>query len=156
MHHPESAAKRFAGWRDTMIEFGFYDYQDYVLCDEQNEFVYDLKHMQAAWERFFSANKGKVAIFSVCDHVAIQVYSMMHKFGRKIGHDTFIVGFDNLAFCEKMSPSLTSVAVNRFQLGEEAMRLLHSGITMPGWRQLMPTQLVIRQSSKNSNIVENF
>ena len=146
---PASAAKRFAGWRDTMAEFGYDDYDRYRIAPEGvAEYEYNIEHFRPVLDHFFADHREPVAIFAVCDHLARCVYSWAKMTGRQIGRDIFVVGFDDLPFCTRLSPTLSSVAASRFLLGEEAIRLLSSGKLIPGWRQLIPVQLVIRQSSR--------
>lgn len=145
---PTSAAKRFEGWCNTMEEFGFDEPERYLVGKvplEDSDFK--LNSYAEILEIFLKEHPEPFSMLAVNDVLARRVYKCCEHFQRTPGADVFLVGFDDLALCRRLTPTLSSVATDRRKLGEEALNLLLAGPSSPGWRKLLPVQLKIRQSS---------
>ena len=146
---PTSAVKRYEAWHNTMLEFGYENSDDYLVCRvarEESDFY--SSNYKIMLDDFFARHPEEIAIFAVCDTLAKLVYSCGEAAGHTIGKDLFVVGFDNLALCERLVPQLSSVYVNRKLLGTEALKILHEGTKISSWRQLLPVEMIIRESSR--------
>lgn len=89
------------------------------------------------------------AIMAACDSVAVGVLRAAHESGVHVPNDMAVVGFDN-TMGAYTSPSLTSVSVQRQQLGRMAVRRLierQQHPDEPGIRVMMAAELVVRESS---------
>jgi LacI family transcriptional regulator len=64
------------------------------------------------------------AVLCFNDIVAVGVVHALTQRGLKAGVDVAVVGFDDIAEAEHMSPALTTVAVDTIGLGERAARML--------------------------------
>jgi LacI family transcriptional regulator len=64
------------------------------------------------------------AVLCFNDIVAVGVVHGLTQRGLKAGADVAVVGFDDIAEAEHMSPALTTVAVDTIGLGERAARML--------------------------------
>jgi LacI family transcriptional regulator len=104
------------------------------------------------------------AIFAFNDLMAIGAMQACDELGRRVGEDIAIVGFDDIRIASIMRPSLSSVRVDKYEIGELAVGRLvsmmaaeeesekagdgeNAGIFQP---ITMPTELIIRQSSSFS------
>lgn len=81
--------------------------------------------------------------------MAVGVLRELLTHGVSVPDDIALVGFDDIAMCEVVTPRLTSVRIDRDQLGQRAvealMNLLDSGGTPS--TQLLPVYLVPREMS---------
>ena len=90
------------------------------------------------------------ALFCYNDLVAVGAVKAAAQLGRKIPHDLAIVGYDDIALAELLSPALTTVRVPRRQLGSTAMRLLLDDINgRPPEKTtiVLQTELIVRGST---------
>ncbi|MEC5319573.1 DNA-binding transcriptional regulator CytR [Brenneria populi subsp. brevivirga] len=98
------------------------------------------------------------AIFCHSDIMAIGVLSQAKKMGLDIPRDISIVGFDDIVQARYCSPSLTTVAQPRYQLGREAMLLLLErlhGHRVHSGSRLLASELVVRDSTAPLNYARN-
>ena len=58
------------------------------------------------------------------DIIAFGVMKALKEFGYKIPEDVSLIGFDNMPFCEIMSPQLTTIDILKREMGEMAVRLI--------------------------------
>lgn len=90
------------------------------------------------------------AVFVSNDHMAVGVLGALADEGVRVPEDLAVTGFDDIPLARYLTPSLTTVHADAFQLGERALhRLLHrDNTTRAGERvhELLPTTLVVRAS----------
>jgi len=91
------------------------------------------------------------AIFAINDDIALAVLRAARKLNVRIPDDIALVGFDDLPFCEIISPTLSTVAQPFVESGQAAAHFLLDRITsryrgLPR-HMMMPTRLVVRESS---------
>lgn len=99
---------------------------------------------------------GITALFADNDTIAISVIKVLEAHGIPVPERVSIIGFDDMPFCDMVTPKLTSVHVQRRQMGYYAMeRLL--GILKSGSREtismMVGTALTIRNSTANNRIL---
>lgn len=71
-------------------------------------------------------------LFLSTDHIAPQVFSAIHKAGIDIPGDMAVVSVDDIQeICLNVTPTLSSVRVNYFQCGENAVELLKRRLIDP-------------------------
>jgi LacI family transcriptional regulator len=91
------------------------------------------------------------AIFAGSDMQAVGVYQEAAARGLRIPEDISVVGFDDIAFCEHMTPKLTTVRQPLGRMAAEAVRLVlasgDDGLPGPPPRVELATNLVIREST---------
>jgi LacI family transcriptional regulator len=95
-------------------------------------------------------NQDVDAVFASSDMTALGVLQALQEAGRRVPDDVAVVGFDDLPAAQTAVPPLTTIRQPIQQKGFEAARLLLDRLAdnVAGPRQiLLPTQLVIRQSS---------
>lgn len=93
------------------------------------------------------------AVIAVTDMVALGVYRGLQQQGLRIPEDVSVVGFDNTYISRFLSPSLTTVNIERTQLSEIVVRTLLSPEENSSSRRSlsMPTNLVARESTAKPN-----
>jgi DNA-binding LacI/PurR family transcriptional regulator len=95
-------------------------------------------------------DKGVDAVFCANDATAAGALETIRARGRRVPDDVALAGFDDLEFAAHLDPPLTTVRQGVRQQGTEAARALLQLLADPGRsprRVLLPTELVIRQSS---------
>ncbi len=94
------------------------------------------------------------AIFAVNDWMAMRALRAAFMANVRVPEDISLVGFDNLDVSEYLIPPLTTIAQNTDLLGSEAARRLLTiieGEPIQETLTLLPTQLVVRQSTTRPN-----
>ena len=90
------------------------------------------------------------AIFAYNDLVAIGAIEACQRLGRVVPRDCAVVGFDDIPLADSICPALTTVRVDKYELGRRAMDRLAQMLASPHetfeplW---MDVDLVIRQSA---------
>ncbi|MPN36885.1 HTH-type transcriptional repressor PurR [bioreactor metagenome] len=94
------------------------------------------------------SNRMPDTIILTRDSLAIGVLRAIHELGLKIPDDVAIISFDNLAFSPFLTPSLSSVDLNRQLMGELAFRTLveHIDCGTPLTSRSVEAKLILRES----------
>lgn len=104
----------------------------------------------AATRRLLTRQPELTAIFAYNDMMAIGALKACRELGRRVPEDCAIVGFDDTHLATVVMPSLTTVRVDKRELGRQAfLRLLeqlhHPDALYPPL--VLPPELVIRESA---------
>ena len=74
------------------------------------------------------------------------------KNGYTIPEDFIIAGYDNVSFCESITPELTSISTDFESLGKRAIRTIENMVSekkeIIGQVSMIPVNIVIRKSTK--------
>ncbi len=144
--HP-SRMERFEGFRDALLESGLPVNEDWVaLSDTRSSVELGEELFHALWDK--PEKPGALVCFN--DAIAMGVLHAAHAMNVKIPTELSIVGFDDVDACAHTSPPLSTVRVQKEELGMVAMRTLHDLIA--GREKAMVStrigvELVIRQST---------
>ena len=90
------------------------------------------------------------AVFAITDLMAIGAMRIARGSGLNIPEDLSIIGFNNIDMGEIVDPPLTTITAPSETLGKEAMKMLReliNGYTPARRRVLLPTSLIIREST---------
>ena len=94
----------------------------------------------------------EIAIFGCNDHSCFGFMKAATEHGYKIPEDFIIAGFDNLSFCESITPELTSISTNFESLGKQAIRTIENMVSekeeIIGQVSMIPVKIIIRKSTK--------
>ncbi len=104
------------------------------------------------------APKLPTAFFADNDMIALGAMKAFQEFGYKIPEDISIIGFDDLPFCEITSPRLTTLRVNKQEMGQLAVRRMIEMIKHGGDTKIkiqVSTHFVERDSVRVLEIQEN-
>ena len=95
------------------------------------------------------------AIFCANDTTALSVIIYLKQMGINVPDDIAVVGFSNEPFSEVVTPSISTIKQPGFEIGQKAAQLLIQQILHedeePDYKTIvMPTELIIRESSKRT------
>ncbi|MFE1441145.1 LacI family DNA-binding transcriptional regulator [Streptomyces sp. NPDC058739] len=96
---------------------------------------------------------GATAIIAASDMLALGCYQALRERGAVPGRDVAVVGFDNAAGTDLLSPPLTSIAQPLDIVGAQCIRMLLARIAapeLPPQRLLLAPSLVVRDSSSRT------
>ncbi len=98
--------------------------------------------------RLLESTRDIDAIFAFNDIIAIGALQEMLSAGISVPDDVAIVGFDDISMCQAVTPTLSSVKIDREVLGMTAVEVLQDLIeTGDAEARSLPVELVVRDSS---------
>jgi len=107
-----------------------------------------------ALAELLSAPERPTAVFAGNDLMALGILWAARDRGLRVPEDLSVIGLDDIELSAEVSPSLTTVALPRHEIGEMAMHMLLELIPLPQEPQSEPvhhdivhTHLVVRQST---------
>lgn len=137
---------RLEGYRRVMKTYGFPHDDLYLEVNPS-----DLAAGYAAARSLLSRNPAPTALVCYCDAVAHGAMRAAHELGLKLPDELSVVGFDNVALNDFITPQLTSVAQRTRDIGMHLARLILAAIqgepTEPK-QVLLGTELIVRESCK--------
>jgi LacI family transcriptional regulator len=90
------------------------------------------------------------AVFACNDYMAIGLLGALHDAGIGVPDEMAVVGFDDIAMARYVSPPLTTVRVDAYEMGERAARALIARLqpspVSPPQQAVVPATLVVRRS----------
>lgn len=94
------------------------------------------------------------AIFCANDQMAIGAIKILRESGYRVPEDMAIVGFDDIELASYIRPSLTTISVPMYRLGQKAMTDLLNIIKKKGVekKSVLQTKLIIRESTGNGTV----
>lgn len=109
--------------------------------------------------RYFESGMRPEAILCISDVYAAACIKAAQSFGIRVPEDLAVIGFDNISLAEIFSPSITTVAQPRFQLGYSAAELLTELIQdrMADRRHIvLPAELILRNSTGGTSSISQL
>ncbi len=141
----EVARRRYQGWRDALLHYGFpCSEDDVVICDSRAQAIIETPIVLQREEK-------PDAIFCVNDNCASGVLYAAQILGVRIPQELAICGFSDDPLCRTTSPMLTTVQQHGAEIGHRAMlRLLKrlDGDERVRQTEMVPTDLVVRETTK--------
>ncbi len=117
-----------------------------VHCDFNQDYAY------FATKELLAMKKRPDAIFAISDRMAIGAMLAIKEKGLKMPDDIGLVGFNNEPVTSLVTPSISSVDMSSFELGQAAAKLfietMHLTEDMNEVQKILKPRLVIRESSK--------
>ncbi|MFL2989258.1 MAG: LacI family DNA-binding transcriptional regulator [Candidatus Neomarinimicrobiota bacterium] len=106
----------------------------------------------AAFKSFMKEDLNNVAIFGANDHMSFGFIKEAYENNYKIPMNYIIAGYDDLSFCESITPELTSVSTNFESLAKRAIKTIENMINdksdIVGQVSMIPVEIKIRKSTK--------
>jgi LacI family transcriptional regulator len=118
------------------------------------ESPYDYEAAEAIVFNYLEAHPDIDGIFAFSDASAIGALKAAHRLGKKVPEQLQIVGFDGIQMGKVVTPGLTTVAQNIYQLGETATELLIQqieGKTLLNLSKCIEPQLYIRETTREES-----
>jgi LacI family transcriptional regulator len=138
-------ADRLDGYREELERLGLEERDEYVV---EGDF-YDESGYRGT-QQLLMLDEPPTAIFAASDLMAAGALRGASQLGVAVPERLAVVGFDDIALASLIQPQLTTVRQNMQALGETAAeglgRLIEDSEAAPV-RQLVPTELVVRDSS---------
>ena len=101
------------------------------------------------------ANPQVTAIFAANDETALTVMDTLRSLGRQVPDDISVVGYDDIDLASRVSPSLTTMQVDKVGMGRMAVQLLINRVQYPESglvRVVMQPRLLQRDSVRAISI----
>lgn len=111
---------------------------------------YDIASGALAARRLLDRHPGLTAIVAANDLLALGVYDELGRRGLACPREVSVTGFNDMAFCDRFDPPLTTVAIAHERIGAEAARLVLASISEPapvGELVRLDPRLVVRGST---------
>jgi DNA-binding LacI/PurR family transcriptional regulator len=137
-----SNAARVAGYRAAMAEAT-------LSLLEVHRQETTLESGYSAMQEALKNHPALTAVFAVNDSMALGAMRALREAGRQVPLDVAVVGFDDIEAAAHVEPPLTTVKVNKRQMGEVAARRLvglMKGDADAAVRSSVATQLLVRAS----------
>ncbi|MET8867558.1 LacI family DNA-binding transcriptional regulator [Nonomuraea sp. NPDC004580] len=100
--------------------------------------------------RALSRDDRPTAVITDSDLLAHHVYDAAAEAGLRIPHDLSVVGHDDLPTSHLLGPALTTIAVDRFEIGRQAATMLIAALNgdeIERPHRELPVELKVRQST---------
>jgi LacI family transcriptional regulator len=141
--------ERLEGYQEALQEKGIAFDETYVA---DGAFLEEKAETETA--KLLQERPEITALFCASDLMAMGAIRAAKKMGRKLPEELSIVGFDNIILSAYSTPSLTTIAQDRYQLGFEATKLLTGMLegNKGSKRKVLHTTFIKREStSENHN-----
>ena len=147
------AGERLRGYRNAMSRLGTRDSSVLEIAGDFSE-----EAGYAAGAALLAPNTRATAVFAANDSMAIGVLCALREAGISVPRQMAVVGFDGIPAGRYVSPALTTVSVAIAELGRRAfdsvVNLVETKKKSEHRRQILPTELVIRDSCGASRTTE--
>jgi LacI family transcriptional regulator len=124
---PLSLLQRFQGFRDALKDHGLPLVDEWILPGHPI-----LEHGVKAARQLLTEHPQVTAVFAYNDLLALGAIQACKKLGRRVPDDLAVVGFDDIQFAPLVSPALTTVHVDKYELGQQSMIRLLEMLDNPG------------------------
>jgi LacI family transcriptional regulator len=144
--HLAPCASVVQGYRQAMEEAGVPAEKHSVVVTQGTGLADGLTGTLEVFERYPQAT----AMASVSDLMAVGAFSAARQEGVRIPSDFSVVGYDDVPLSAAMSPSLTTIAQDKWMLGTIAVNLLMEEIRSEDHKHcqvILPPSLVVREST---------
>ncbi|XMB72856.1 LacI family DNA-binding transcriptional regulator [Mycoplasmatota bacterium WC30] len=134
------------GYKEALIENGI-EVDDTLIIKN----FYRYKDGSDATKTLMNLENPPTAIICASDSLALGAISELKNFGKVVGEDVKVIGFDNTSITEYFCPTISSIAQPRFDLGQEAFKLLLEKLedNTSSYKQItLPHRIVHRESTK--------
>lgn len=148
--HPwrTSFSLRLDGFRDALADFGIVFDPNVHLLDTGSRDLLSLDAHRAV-ERRLALGLTATGFVCAADMLAVGVVQALSAAGLTVPGDASVIGFDDLPMSARCSPPLTSIRIDRAELGRVAVDLLLEHAAQPSravQRIAVSTKLVERES----------
>ncbi|WP_409252316.1 LacI family DNA-binding transcriptional regulator [Bacillus sp. SCS-153A] len=116
--------KRLNGYKRALENAGLPFKPEYVVDGSYKE-----GESNKVTKELLSNHPEITAIFCASDLMAIGSLKAVQEIGKKVPADISIIGYDDILLASYVSPALTTIAQNKFQLGFEAAQMLLNLLT---------------------------
>jgi LacI family transcriptional regulator len=147
--HQTTVKKRYEGYCSGLKKKKIKYNPDFVIIDDSIK-LDEIKGTKRILKSYFGSKKLPTAFISFSDIPAIGLIKALDIMNYKIPEDISVMGYANIAFCEYIKPTLTSIKHPKKLLGKTGVDLLLDiveGKKIKTRRIILPTEIVVRQST---------
>lgn len=148
LRHVEVTADRIVGYQKALAEFGVPFRPELLFYGD-----FSLEAGEAMAGELLASGCAFDAVFAGCDVIAMSAMHRLRAEGLRIPEDVPVVGFDNISISEVFEPALSTVDQHPYKMGMLAAKTLIwliEGKTLKNKRIVLPSNLVVRNSSKGA------
>ncbi len=141
-----SQMRRVQGFQQTLAAHGL-PAADSRICSDAPT----LEGGYAATQALLMRHPETTAVFAYNDLMAIGAIRACKDAGRRIPDEVSIIGFDDISMAAMVTPSLSSVHVNKYDIGQNAMARILQMLEQPDAvfpEQNMAVELILRESTR--------
>lgn len=141
----ESSHDREKGFRQALEDSGIEIREEYVYSGD-----YEYENAADALRCFMSLDEVPTAVFAVSDNLAAGVIREAANMGITVGKDLAVIGFDNITWCERFVPSISSIAQPCAEMGRLVAEKLLDNIkngNRDSCRYTLGHKLILREST---------
>ena len=142
-------AERVEGYRYALNKAKIQDKKEYIVEADYGKPETAIE----ATHKLLNLSDPPTAVFCASDSLAYRAYKAIKEKGLKVPQDISIVGFDDITapeYAELPRPALTTIHVDRKELGKSSVDILFEVIQNPSkttYRYTLPVQLVVKGST---------
>lgn len=119
---PLHAMERVQGFRQALADRGLPVSDDWIVSASP---PVDIERGYQATQALLARHPEVTAIFAYNDLIALGAIQACKELGRRIPDDLAVVGFDDIGFARMVQPPLTTINIDKYELGRQAViRLL--------------------------------
>lgn len=119
-NHFLSTRDREGAYYKVLAENGIEINREYIITSHTYEYKSGLRAMM----HLLQLQEPPTAVFAMSDLMAIGAVSAALSSGMRVPEDMAVMGFDDIEFASMYTPSLTTIAQPRYDLGYNAMDML--------------------------------
>jgi len=136
--------KRLEGFKEAMAGAGLSINERWII---DGAFKEEKAEREAL--RLFHQYPEISAVFCASDLMALGTISALKKLGKRVPDEVAVIGYDDIMLASYSSPSLSTIAQNRFAMGYEAAKLLINMLegNAESREKILQTELIIREST---------
>jgi LacI family transcriptional regulator/LacI family repressor for deo operon, udp, cdd, tsx, nupC, and nupG len=126
-NRPRSNSRRLNGYMSALAESNITTSDEWIAINDEDgseDFSGDMEAGYRLGEMIIK--RDITAIFCYCDTVAAGTLKACREKNKKVPEEISVIGFDNNDLCDIVSPSLSTIAQPKREMGSEAMRMLVS------------------------------
>lgn len=140
-----TAAQRSRGFRAGLRDLGVGD--DRVHATSA---AYSFEGGRSGIRRLLTEHPDVDAVFTCTDNQAIGALFEAHDLGRRIPDDLLVIGFDDISWSSRVSPSLTTLRQDSEAMASHAIDMLLGMVTGDETprTEVFPVQLIERESTR--------
>ena len=137
--------QRVKGFREALGDHGLPVVDEWITTC-----IPVMKHGYRAARRLLTRHAQITALFAYNDLLAVGAIQACQELGRRVPDDCAIVGFDDIQLASLVTPALTTIYIDKFELGRQAVTRLAQLLEEPD--TILPpirleVELVVRDSA---------
>ena len=147
--------ERLDGYRNTLKKYDLPTDESLIILGDYPDDARDTLQVGGVYmDKLLQTRPDVTAVFATSDLLAAGVLQSCYRAGRHIPDDISIIAYDN-TLSSHLTPPLTTVGLPIFEIGQEAVRIIHNHLEA-GERQLptvltLTAHLITRESTRKAS-----